>query len=187
LKNYSNSESDCTVAYYYFDFNDAHKQDVTALLSSIIGQLSNKLVDLPEQLKELHGRYLGQQRATLRELKPVLFETMRSLNDVFIILDALDECSAQGNKREQLLEILKEIKVSTNLHLLVTSRPEPDIKESLEPLLTIPSVSLGGSPVEADIKIHVRHELESDPNLKKWPPRLQIKIESTLVEKSNGM
>jgi ankyrin repeat domain-containing protein 50 len=179
---------DFALAYFYFDFNDTKKQEVSSFVSSLVAQLCSKVVDLPEQLKELYKRCNnGQVRAAMHDLKAALSVIAKGFEDVFIIADALDECPKNG-EREELLGLIKEIKSwsPSNLHLLATSRQEPDIEEVLISLTTL-AISIQDSEVESDIKLHIAHELATHPKLKRWPSDIKIEIESILVAGANGM
>jgi hypothetical protein len=57
-------------------------------------------------------------------------------DDVYIILDALDE-SPRDKHRGNMLQALVDLREwsEPGLHLLVTSRDEPDIRDHLEPSL----------------------------------------------------
>jgi len=94
---------DVALAYPYFDFNDTEKQKVSNLMSTLLAQLYNKLNDLPEQLKSLYkGCNEGKQRAALRELKTMSSLIVKDLDDVFIVIDALDECPKDGDRTTAL-------------------------------------------------------------------------------------
>jgi hypothetical protein len=103
-------KSGSSLAYFYFDFNDTEKQKVSNLVSSLLTQLCHKLDNLPEQLKELYKRCnYGQQKAAIRDLGAMLSLTLKNLKDVFVVIDALDECPKDG-EREDLLKLIGEIK-----------------------------------------------------------------------------
>ena len=188
-KEHCDLKSGFALAYFYFDFNDIEKQEVSTFMSSLIAQLCNQVVDIPEQLKGLYKRCNnGRQKATICELKMTLSRIIKDLEDVFIIIDALDECSKNG-ERGELLEFITEIKAwsSSNIHLLVTSQLELDIKETLTPLLTSQAISIQGAQVESDIKVHVASQLAVDPRLKRWSSDIKTEIEKTLTAGANGM
>ena len=113
---------------------------------------------------------------------------MNGLEDVFIVVDALDECP-KSSGREELLDLIRDIKSWSlpSLHLLATSRLEPDIKEALNHLLTSPEIPIQGPGVESDIKLHIHRQLATDVKLKKWSSDLKMEIEDTLVAGANGM
>jgi ankyrin repeat domain-containing protein 50 len=177
------------LAYFYFDFNDPEKQKISSLVSSLIAQLCNKLDDLPDQLKVLYKECSkGQQRAAVQDLKTILSLVVKDLEDVFIVIDALDEHAKIG-ERGELLTLVEDIHAwsLSELHLLVTSRPEPDIKALLMPLVESQAISIQGSQVELDINQHIRSQLSTDPKLKKWPNEVKVEIESALTARANGM
>jgi hypothetical protein len=177
------------VAYFYFDFNSTAKQEMTACLSSLVAQLCACLPILPQHISQTFDRYsLGKLRPGLDELIGILCEIIQSLDHVFIVIDALDECP-KGGERELLLASLSTVQSRSldNLHILVTSRREPDIEEHLVPLLTSQPIPLHGSGLAWDIQSHISSVLATDPKLKKWPDDIKLEIETTLITGANGM
>jgi len=102
----------------------------------------------------------------------------------YVIIDALDECS----DREPLLGLLEEIHgwELDDLHIIATSRPEKEIKETLEPLATN-IVGLENALVEPDIRSYIRHTLGEDRRLKKWSAEVKEEVEVALTEGAHGM
>ena len=77
-----------------------------------------------QELAELYKAHnSGRQIAALHALQAVLFVVARKLETVFIVADALGECPNDGNLKEELLELVKNmcIQSSLDIHLLVTS------------------------------------------------------------------
>lgn len=184
------SKPSLAIAYFYFDFNESEKQNATSFVTTLIAQLCNHVVDLPEELKELYKACNnGRGVATLDALKAALFAVAEKFGDVFIVADALDECPKNGNLREELLELIKDMNTrsSSNIHLLVTSRPESDIEELLQSLSTTRVIPIQGSPIDADIKSYICNEISSDSKLKKFPIEEQKKIEKRLIAGADGM
>jgi hypothetical protein len=194
MEAYCNSKPSFAFAYFYFDFNDTEKQNAINFVSSLIAQLCSQIVDLLEKLKELYKRCNnGKHKVDMSDLKAVLklFAVAEELHDFFIVADALDECPKNGERelRNELLGLIIEMNSwsPSNIHLLVTSRQELDIKEILTPLLTTSAISIQGSEVEADIKKHIENQLATDPKLKGWSSDLKTHIERTLVKGASGM
>lgn len=108
---------------------------------------------------------------------------------VFIIIDALDECPNDNTERRDLCAVLKEMKAwaTANLHTLVTSRREVDLVEALNPLSTIDPISIQGGVVKSDIRMFVQTELSNDLKLQKWPTNIRYEIEEALVKGAEGM
>jgi hypothetical protein len=85
---------------------------------------------------------------------------------VYIIVDALDECS----EREELLVLIEDIidwKLTT-LHTLATSRKEQDIEDCLSTLVSN-EIDIQSTLVDADIRVHVRERLRNDVDCENGP------------------
>ena len=186
LDQYS-EKSNSAVLFFYFDFNATEKQRHEKMIRSLICQLSKYCAN--SVLQNLYLSYSsGGQQPTGEVLLNTLHHMMTSLEDTYILLDALDEC----DDRYELLTIIEQI-VSwedVTLHVLVTSRREIDIDEALRPLSSLQNcISIQGTLVEADIRIYVHDRLQIDRKLRRWQkiPDMQREIEDSLMKKANGM
>ena len=187
MKSCTSPKTRSAVAYFYFDFNDPEKQKLQNCLSSLIAQLCGLALAIPEKLKSMYNRCgRGNQTPSLNDLKDIMsyFATASEFNDIFLILDALDECPKDGNEdsRSELLEWIQEIsnQLSFSVRLLVTSRPEPDIGKILCPP-AFRSVSIQGSQVKSDISRYIQSQLSG------FPISMKPAIEKTLTDKADGM
>ena len=121
-------------------------------------------------------------------LLQALRQTVASLENTYIILDALDECG----ERDELLNHFEQI-VSwedANLHFLATSRREQDIEQALTPTTNPRNrISIQSELVNADIRTYVHDRLQIDRKLKRWQKdsKVQMEIEDTLMTKAHGM
>lgn len=109
----------------------------------------------------------------------------------FFVIDALDECPIgdENDSRTKILALLTELSewALPNLHILVTSRKEPDIDKALTPLLNLSSISIQTNQVQPDIHRYIKSQIASDPALNKWPSLINEEIENTLIENAHGM
>src|SRR6267154_1064562 len=131
-----------SMAYFYFDFRDINKQHWRGLVSSLLTQLSSHSdprCDILSRLYTDHDNSAQQPSdSTLtRCLKEML--TLPDQPSTYLIMDALDECSNISGiptPRKRVLQLVKELVDLhiPNLHICVTSRPEVDIRDVLEPL-----------------------------------------------------
>ena len=183
------NRSGAAVAYFYFDFNDSEKENPDKMIGSILIQLyreSSKTMDLLESLySSCNG---GQRQPDTDTLLMSLKEVIESFEETYLILDALDECSA----REQLFESIKTIKEwgTSHLHMLLTSRQVEDIEEFLEPFMdSRDMIPIQSDLVDNDISSYIHERLQKDKGLKRWQnkPRLQEEIKKKLTEKADGM
>jgi hypothetical protein len=113
---------------------------------------------------------------------------------IYLIIDALDECfntSGIPSSRNRVLQLVKELidLHLPNLHICVTSRPEVDIREVLEPL-TPRRVSLHDqSGQKKDIEDYVRSVVYSDSEvvMRRWRKEDKDLVIETLSERADGM
>lgn len=138
-----------------------------------------------EKLEQLHMEFHGGQRQPPVEvLLEVFHSVLVSLEDVYIILDALDECLEQ----ERLMELIKTIcgwRLSC-LHVLVTSRHTVDIENKLATLVS-KHISLEQALPQNDIQKYIRERLQSDRRLKQLGSEEKSEVEKVLLEGAHGM
>ncbi len=136
------------------------------------------------ELEELYKHHdKGRQAPSSREMDKALLRVLTALPQAYVILDALDECP----EREELLDFLRAVaeRKSDQLHLLVTSRPLPDIEEALD-CVDARRIALRNDLVDHDIKTYVRARILADKALQ-WPSDVQDEIEKRLTEGAAGM
>ena len=115
-----------------------------------------------------------------------------AMQPIYIIVDALDECpniSEFTTPRQVVLKLVKDLIELhfPNLHICVTSRPEIDIKCSLEPLASS-AVSLHDeSGQQKDILYYVRDVVSSDSRMQKWRSDQKEMVVEELTKKADGM
>jgi len=111
---------------------------------------------------------------------------------VYLIIDALDECpktTGIPSSREKVLALVKQlVKLNLpNLRLFITSRPEIDIRMSLE-TLTSNCISLHDqSGQKKDIIDFVTSVVYSDENMRRWREEDKKMVIETLSERADGM
>lgn len=176
------------IAFFYFSFSDETKQDDNGMLRTLLLQLSVQLQNGERDLEQLHELHKSGSPPV-----DALFESLRRIlerfRDTYIVLDALDE-SPQDCKREGVLRAIHVIRSWSipGVHLLVTSRNEKDIRESLRPARD-QDLSLRNSEVDRDIANFVVCQFENDPKLQrlqKWKER-HDKLHSKLTASAQGV
>ncbi|KAJ7460264.1 ankyrin repeat-containing domain protein [Mycena latifolia] len=167
------------IAFFYFDTNNSGQQTVTQLLCSLVTQLSVQTPTPDMTLAALWGSCArGQQLPTTSTLiSEALIPILREFTQpVYIVIDALDECS-ECNKLLNSITQIVDAQLSS-FHLLLTSRPEV-------PCITCAvSVSLEGC-VDQDIESYVT-EIMADLDVD-WTPERKAQIKAGLLERSGGM
>jgi hypothetical protein len=168
-------------AYFFFDGRDGQKelQTVESLIRSLIRQFSTPYGGLPKALTELfHSCHDGDCQPTVRSLQATLILILEAFDDVYIVLDALDECI----ERKDILKWIAEMK-KDKLHLLVTSRPEEVIAMRLR-LLNPVHVCMEPKLVTGDIARYIDSILDEEDQ---WSDDTKVTIKNTLLERAGGM
>ena len=185
------------MAYFYFDFKDLRKQTCHDLLLSLVSQLSTRSSPCCDIL---HHVYKAHENGTRQPSDDTLKECLKQMlrlpghRQIFIVLDALDECPDSftfPSSRDEVLQLVKEL-VDLHLpglHICATSRLEVDICAILEPL-AFRSVSLHDeSGQKADIADYVRNVVNSSPSsaMRRWRTEDKNMVIETLTERADGM
>ena len=186
-----------SMAYFYFDFRNANKQCLRDLLPSLLTQLSahsSPRCDILSKLYSVHDN--GRKQPSDGVLTKCL-ENMLSLPDqrpIYLIVDALDESpitSGIPSARERVLQLLKELVDLglPKLHICVTSRPEIDIRNAIQPLTSLRVSLHDQTGQKEDIADYVRSIVysNSDTNMKRWKKEDKEIVVKILSERADGM
>jgi DNA-binding Lrp family transcriptional regulator len=184
-----------SLAFFYCDFREDQKKDKRGLLSSLLDQLcvqSDAYSTILSDFYLAHGG--GSQHAGDSELVGCLQDMLKLPGQatVYIIIDALDECSSTAglpSPREEVLELVEELvdlQIPT-LRICVTSRPEADIVSILEPL-AFRSISLHSESGQVqDIAEYVRSVVHTDREMRRWKDTDKQLVIDELIKRANGM
>ncbi len=184
-----------SLAFFYCDFREDRKKELHGLLSSFLVQLcdeSDSYFDIFSNFYSEHdkGRRPPSDDALAGCLKDLL--NLPGLAPVYLIVDALDECpnpSVVRSPRVKVLSLIKELVTTPilDLRVCVTSRPELDIKDVLDPLI-FRSVSLHDeSGQNRDIEDYIKSVINTRPKKGRWKEEHRKLAIDVLVNKSNGM
>ena len=184
-------------AYFYFDFRDIDKQSRNSLLSSLLLQLSaqsDPCCDILFRLYEAHDNGARQPNdgALAQCLKEMLVLPIQS--PMYLILDALDECPNTSEippTRKRVLDLVKDLigLRLPNLHICVTSRPEVDIRDIIEPLAFYQVSLHDESGQKQDITTYVKSVVNSTSSIamSRWRAEEKELVIRTLSERADGM
>ena len=185
------------MAYFFFDFRDKEKQNSRALLTSILVQL----IDQGDSFCNiLLGLYTAHHRGLQQPSDSALAQCLRDILEfagqlpIYIIVDALDECpdtSGTQSPREKVLDLVEGLVelCLPNLRLCITSRPEVDIRNVLEPLTSSSNrISLHDEiGQKKDIVDYINSVVRSDRKMKRWREEDKKLVIQTLSDKASGM
>ena len=188
LLNLCRGQSKSAVAYFYFAFDDHSAQNVEGMVRSLIFQLCSQCTPIPPVIESLYGRCSdGREKPNFDQLQETLRAIIDAFNEVYIVLDALDECT----ERHRLIPTLETIAQwkQSQLHVLATSRKERELEECLIALTKkIDRIGIQGDSVENDIRSYILNRLRTDSRLRRLEKlRMDKEIEATLGTKADGM
>ena len=186
-----------SMCYFYFDFRDINKQHWHDLVRSLLIQLSARSGPRCDILSHLYADHDDGAQQPNDGLLAKCLKEMLSLPEqhpIYLIFDAIDECSNSSgipSSRQRVLMLIKEIVELhlPNLHICVTSRPEIDIRDVLEPL-AVHRVSIHDQTGQKqDIVDYVRSVVysNSEPIMRRWRTVDKELVIETLSEKAGGM
>lgn len=116
------NKPDVGIAYIYCNFNRQDEQKAQDLLLSLLKQLSQKQTSVPDAVKDLYKRYkTTSTRPRFDEISKALHSVISTYSNVFIVIDALDEC--EYTCRTRVLDEIVKIHASAGANILATSRP----------------------------------------------------------------
>ena len=169
-------------AYFFFD-NRNGQADLSKhekMLRSIICQLSQQSTGIPPPLMETYGG--GHQQPSVASLQLTLERIVEGFEHVYIVLDALDECT----DRQKLLAWIDDIfrRKCGNVHILLSSRLEADIEERFGCLDSLSRVSLAGSSADTDIATYLDAMLSK---MVRWDAQTRVRVRSVLLDGADGM
>jgi hypothetical protein len=173
-------------AYFFFDGRDGQKESqvVGSLIRSLIRQFWTPYGGVPAVLTKLYHSCHGGAQPFVKSLCATLLDILEAFNDVFIILDALDECT----ERKDLLDWIKEMTSwrKGKLHLLATSRSEEDISKPLR-LLDPDHISIKQGLVTRDIERYINSILDGGDSFERWGDEIKANIKNKLLDSAGGM
>jgi hypothetical protein len=174
------------LAFIYCNHKENQSQRNEYFLGAIARQIIERRQVMPNDVHTLYEKHRGKEtQPTCTEYLNLLQHLAKECSEVYIVIDALDECI---DKDGQLIwsDLLTKLKSSVpNMRLLYTSR---DIEDTAGILSG--STLIGVHASEADIETYVQGQLQSKIVLLQFcqeDPTLQYNILQAVVSKVDGM
>jgi hypothetical protein len=168
-------------ACVFCDYKDTVATTPTNLISSLLSQILKQQTTLPESLTKLYEKNeKGASRPSLGELIS-LFQELGKMKTIWIIVDALDECSDKDDSRNILLKQLGNLHGVCNI--LMTSRSSVSTPEYFENYLKI-EITAKESDVDKYIAGHLSSRLQAHIKQK---PTLYDEIKSAVIKSAQKM
>ena len=183
-----------SLAFFFCDFREDQKKDLRGLLSSLLVQLCHQSDSYCDVLSKFYSEHVNGSRYPGNDALAGCLKELLKLPGhapVYLIMDALDECpntSSIPSPRSHVLNLIEKLINSqiSNLHICVTSRPEMDIKDVLDPLI-FRSVSLHEERGQKiDIEEYIKSVINTEPKNKRWKAQDKQLVIDVLTRKAEG-
>ena len=173
---------DVGIAYLYCNFRRVDDQAVEQLLANLVKQLIMNKSPPPRAVVKVYSE--RNKYELLNDLEK-MFRTVAALykDGVFVIVDALDECQMSDDDHSKFIKALLRLQSKrSNVNILATSRPVPDIVEAFDGR----STRLEIVAHRDDIERYVRNQMSNLRSVSKYPD-LQHEIVSCIANVADGM
>lgn len=172
----------------YYKYQNREAPEFKNIIPALVKQLCRKKHVLATEVKELYRQYSRQdQFLSQAKCQALLMEVSESFEQVFIVIDALDECVDQDVVLPLIATLVQSS--SAKIKICITSRRQQFILHSLAKL-KCPTVEIEAKKVDQDIAVFVSAEIDrrsEDYIYDIISPELRILIKAALVGESNGM
>lgn len=175
--------NDIGVAYLYCNYKARADQSALSLLATLLKQLVQSRPDIAAPVMHMYGHHSERRsRPSLDDVFGTLQSVCSNYTAVYIVVDALDECTDEDSTRGQLIDKLRDLQTRIDLRLMFTSRFIPEIMENFA---SNPNLEVRAS--EHDVRRYVEGQLPRLPNCIKRDDKLKRVVEDKIVEAVDGM
>ena len=110
------------LAYFYFSYQNRDSLSAETVFRSLLRQLVVSCKELPKSVLELHQRTESKERPLqLEDLEQALSVACGYFDNIFVVIDALDECDSA--QRRALMRALSDVQKKAPFKLFLASRP----------------------------------------------------------------
>ena len=173
---------DVGIAYVYCSYQDRLEQTLVNLLASLLKQLLQEKQFIPKDLENLYEEHIRRgTRPTHDEVFNLLQVSISRYSRVYIVIDALDECSESGGRPRELLSMVRNL-TATAISLMVTSRFIPTIAQHFEQDI---QVEIRAS--KEDVQRYLCGRMEQLSSCVRKSEELRATITQAIVDRVDGM
>jgi hypothetical protein len=173
---------DVGIAFIYFEHKQTWKPE--DLLGSLLGDVARRAWNTESpKLIELYKKHRKENsRPSFDDISQLLLSESNHFSKLFIVIDAVDECS----DAKVLVRLFKELaKLRPILRLLVTGRPNIRTVEAVYPDCTLLRIKAN----EEDIRSYLDGRINESEVLKSYLDEdfNETVVEDKIIESADGM
>jgi hypothetical protein len=174
---------DTGLAYLFCNYKEQVGQTVLMLFSALLKQLVRGQPDIAAPVRHMYDHHFKRgTRPPSDEVFGVLQSVCSNYTTVYIVVDALDECSRTNGTRGPLIKKLQELQAKADVRLLFTSRFLPEITQQFQ---SNPILEVRAS--ERDTRRFIAAQIPRLPNIIVRDNELRCTVENEIVKAVNGM
>jgi Cdc6-like AAA superfamily ATPase len=184
FKKFGNDPS-IAIAFLYCNFRQQQEQRPIDLFLSLLKQFSQRqplLLECVTRIYKAHER--NRTRPSFSEISDALYSVIANCSRAFIIIDALDECSATDRVLSRFMEELFSLQAKTGSSLFATSRPILGIPKEFE---RRESSILEIRASDEDIRRYLDGHINQISTFVREGPGIERKIKSAIIKAAAGM
>jgi Cdc6-like AAA superfamily ATPase len=171
------------MAYLYCNYRQQHEQKLEDLFASLLKQLVQEQPSIPDNVQTLYDRHKDKRtRPSFGEILGILQTVVTIYSEVFIIVDALDECQISDGCRQSFLSNLFKLQAICGVKLFATSRPISSIEKEFEG-----NVKLEIRASEEDVRRYLEGYMFRLPGFVARSSELQEEIKTDITNAVDGM
>lgn len=173
------ASNDMMVAWFYCNYRMRHDQSAYNVLSALLRQFIERDTSVPDSLWGFLGNCKSKRSyPTNNELAEAFSLACTGVRKSFVVVDALDELDER--ERRKLIPLLRRIRSTSKIRLLVTSRPgyEQQFRDA---------TCLEVRASEADIRKYVAGRIPDMCSFVQKDETLRNEIQESIVQVVDGM
>lgn len=125
-------------AQFFFSLDSSECSSTEKFWSTIARELVQRMPELAPHIADAVKRNPAIMRSPFHDqLQELVINPLRHRkNRVILVIDAVDECKSEMQRKELMESVIMAVRGSQTLKILITSRPDPIIEATLGPFMT---------------------------------------------------
>lgn len=175
-------DPDIGVAYLFLNYKRQAEQTMDKLTTSLLKQILQQRPSSVTEIESLYKKHAQKKtRPTLSELQDALVTLSNQIPRVFILIDAVDECTMPGVSSAFLREAIA-LQSQRKISVFVTSRFLPEVTSLFQGR---PSIEIRAT--EGDVKRYLENHMAELPKCIQRNDELQRTVVSEITKAVDGM
>ncbi|KAK4107461.1 hypothetical protein N656DRAFT_802646 [Canariomyces notabilis] len=175
--------------FFFCQAIDERINNASAILRGLIYMLLDQQPSLIPHVRKKYehaGKALFEDANRWVALSEILKNILQdpSLKGAYLIIDALDECIS--GQRELLKFIVEMTSKVPHVKWIVSSRNEPDIKESLKAVETMLDLKLNEKSVASAVSIYIQYQVDELAKLKGYDDKTKRAVQKHLTSNAEN-